>query len=37
MIQAAMALLRRELSLLADALGDIHTDRALWETHLDEK
>lgn len=33
MIQAAMALIKRELSVLADALGDIHSDRALWESH----
>lgn len=32
MIRLALAVLRRELSLLADALGHIHTDRALWET-----
>jgi hypothetical protein len=32
MIRLALAVLKRELSLLADALGAIHTDKALWET-----
>jgi hypothetical protein len=31
MIRLALVVLKRELSVLADALGDIHTDRALWE------
>jgi hypothetical protein len=33
MISAVLVMLRRELSVLANVLGDIHSDRALWGSH----